>query len=42
MGFAALAFLWLNAALIRTLHYAMGTPMDLQGILDSITVQAAL
>lgn len=40
--FAGLTFIWLNAALIRELHYSMGTPLSLEGILDSITVQAAL
>ena len=39
---AAVVFLWLNAALIRALHYAAGTPLDLEGIFRSITVQAAL
>lgn len=40
--FSALIFVWLNAALIRALHYGMGTPLDLEGIADSIIVQAAL
>ena len=40
--FAALAFIWLNAALIRALHYSMGTPLSLDGIMHSVTVQAAL
>ena len=40
--FAMLVFVWLNAALIRELHYGMGTPLSFEGILDSITVQAAL
>ncbi len=40
---AALVFLWLNAALIRALHYLAGTPLDLDGgIARSITVQASL
>lgn len=39
---AAVVFLWLNAALIRALHYAAGTPLDLDGVFRSITVQAAL
>jgi uncharacterized membrane protein len=38
----ALVFLWLNAALIRALHYALGSPLDGNGILNSITIQAAL
>ncbi|MBL6751987.1 MAG: DUF2339 domain-containing protein [Nevskia sp.] len=39
---AALAFLWLNAALVRALHYQAGTPLDGAGILRSTLVQAAL
>jgi uncharacterized membrane protein len=39
---AAVVFLWLNAALIRALHYAVGTPITLHGIMSSQTVQAAL
>lgn len=39
---AALVFLWLNAALVRALHYLMDTPLDLEGIAHSITVQAAI
>ena len=39
---AALVFLWLNAALIRALHYLAGTPLDFDGIARSITVQASL
>jgi uncharacterized membrane protein len=39
---AALVFLWLNASLVRALHYLMGTPLDLEGIAHSITVQAAI
>jgi len=39
---AALVFLWLNAALIRGLHYPAGTPLDLDGVARSFTVQAAL
>lgn len=39
---AGLAFLWLNAALIRALHYTMGTPLMLYGIAESTLVQAAL
>lgn len=39
---AAVVFLWLNAALIRALHYAAGTPLDVEGVFRSITVQAAL
>lgn len=40
--FAGLIFIWLNAALIRALHYSMGTPLSFEGIEHSITVQAAL
>lgn len=39
---AALTFLWLNAALIRALHYAVDTPLTLTGIASSTIVQAAL
>ncbi|HWY25647.1 MAG TPA: DUF2339 domain-containing protein, partial [Nevskia sp.] len=39
---AALVFLWLNAALIRALHYVAGTPLQLEGIIHSFTVQAAI
>jgi uncharacterized membrane protein len=39
---AALVFLWLNSALIRALHYSMGAPLDLNGIMQSVVVQAAL
>jgi uncharacterized membrane protein len=41
-GIAALAFLWLNSALIRALHYLAGTPLDAAGVMQSITVQASL
>ncbi len=40
--FAALVFFWLNAALIRALHYTVGTPVTVFGIMDSQVVQAAL
>ena len=40
--FAALVFVWLNAALIRALHYGIGTPLSAYGIAHSIIVQAAL
>lgn len=39
---AALAFLWLNSALIRALHHALGTPIDPLGIMESFPVQAAI
>lgn len=40
--FGGLTFIWLNAALIRELHYSQGTPLSFDGIVESITVQAAL
>ncbi len=40
--FAGLIFVWLNAALVRALHYNMGTPLSFEGIMDSTVVQAAL
>ena len=39
---AALLFIWLNAALIRTLHHNWGAPITLQGIVHSTLVQSAL
>jgi uncharacterized membrane protein len=39
---AALVFLWLNAALIRSLHHNFGAPATLTGILNSTLVQASL
>lgn len=39
---AAIAFIWLNAALIRALHHNWGAPITLHGILNSTFVQAAL
>ena len=39
---AGLTFIWLNAALIRALHYGIDTPLSFEGILHSIVVQAAL
>ena len=39
---AALVFLWLNAALIRALHYLFATPISVHGIMTSTFVQAAL
>jgi uncharacterized membrane protein len=38
----ALAFFWLNAALIRALHHNAGAPITLYGIARSQLVQAAL
>ena len=39
---AALSFLWLNAALIRTLHHNWGAPITAYGIANSTLVQSAL
>lgn len=39
---AALVFLWLNAALIRTLHHNFGAPITTYGISHSTLVQASL
>ncbi|TXH06169.1 MAG: DUF2339 domain-containing protein [Nevskiaceae bacterium] len=38
----ALVFVWLNAALIRALHYDLDTPLTLYGALRSTLVQASL
>src|SRR5690606_25844028 len=40
--YGGLIFLWLNAALIRALHYTAGTPLTLYGIAHSTLVQASL
>jgi uncharacterized membrane protein len=39
---SALAFLWLNAALWRTLHYWAGVPFDFDAMTESTLVQTAL
>jgi uncharacterized membrane protein len=39
---AGIAFLWLNAALIRTLHHNFGAPITMYGIARSQFVQASL
>lgn len=39
---AALAFIWLNAALIRTLHHNFGAPITAYGMAHSTLVQASL
>lgn len=39
---AALAFLWLNAALIRSLHHNWGAPFTAYGLARSTLVQSAL
>jgi len=40
--FGALTFLWLNAALLRTLHHWAGVPFDLHAMLASVLVQTSL
>lgn len=37
---AATAFVWLNGAIARGLHYSLGTPLGFQGMLDSALLQA--
>jgi uncharacterized membrane protein len=39
---ASLAFIWLNAALVRTLHHWAGVPLDLEDVLRSTLVQTSL
>jgi uncharacterized membrane protein len=39
---AALAFVWLNAALLRALHHWAGVPFEIEGMLRSTLVQTAL
>jgi uncharacterized membrane protein len=39
---AALAFFWLNAVLLRTLHLWVGIPYELKALLDSTLVESAL
>ena len=39
---AGVVFVWLNSALIRSLHYGFGTPLGEYGIRHSALVQAAL
>jgi uncharacterized membrane protein len=39
---AALAFLWLNAVLLRTLHHWAGVPFELEAMFRSTLVQTAL
>ena len=41
-GAAALAFLWLNSALLRTLHHNWDTPLDMPGMTQSTLVQTSL
>jgi len=42
IGVAAVAFLWLNAALLRTLHHWAGVPFELPAMLRSTLVQTSL
>jgi len=37
-----IVFVWLNAALVRALHYGFDTPLTLQGIRRSVLVQASI
>jgi uncharacterized membrane protein len=39
---AAFAFIWLNAALLRTLHFWAGVPLELRAATDSTVVQTSL
>jgi uncharacterized membrane protein len=39
---AALMFLWLNAALIRSLHHNFGAPVTAHGMMNSTLVQTSL
>ena len=41
-GLAVLAFIWLNAALLRTLHHWTGVPFDLQPMLRSTLVETSI
>jgi uncharacterized membrane protein len=41
-GFAALAFVWLNAALVRTLHRWAGVPFDFDAVVSSTLVQTSV
>jgi len=42
LTFAAAAFLWVNAALLRTVHHWGGVPFELDALLHSVVAQAAL
>jgi uncharacterized membrane protein len=39
---AALAFIWLNAALLRTIHHWAGVPFELQAMLRSTLVETSI
>jgi len=41
-GMAALVFLWLNAALLRSLHHKWGTPLSFDGMARDTLVQTSL
>jgi len=41
LALAGIVFLWLNSALLRGLHYGIGTPLSLDGIRHSALLQAA-
>ena len=41
-GYTAIIFLWLNAVLIRTLHYWSGIPFDMDDMMQSALVQTSL
>ena len=40
--FAVAAFIWINAALLRTIHHWAGVPFELSALLHSLVAQAAL
>jgi uncharacterized membrane protein len=42
VALGALAFLWLNAILLRTVHHYAGVPFALDALLDSVLTQSAL
>jgi uncharacterized membrane protein len=41
-GVAALVFIWLNSALLRSLHHNWGAPLTLDGMVHDTLVQASL
>ncbi|MGE5303478.1 MAG: DUF2339 domain-containing protein, partial [Alphaproteobacteria bacterium] len=42
IALASIAFLWLNGALLRTLHHWAGVPFDFDAMMRSMLVQASL
>ncbi len=42
LAFAAAAFFWVNAALLRTVHQWVGVPFELHALLRSLIAQSAL